>query len=132
MTADEESFYASRMSELRQALPRMSPEERQVRERLLTDLPGTIPPFPPEAVHCLRSGEVSVTRTPTSTMPFPSVDVVDRSGRRVAALSFPSMTRVVGAGARRLYLVTRDSMALEYVARFDLALMKDSATSDPR
>lgn len=131
MTADEESFYASRMSDLRLALPSMSPDERQVRERLLTDLPSTIPPFPAEAVHCLRSGEVAVTRTPNSTMPFPSVDVIDRAGRRVAALSFPAMTRVVGTGARRLYLVTRDSMALEHLARFDLSSMKDSATSDP-
>ncbi len=120
MNAREATYYASRMAWLADALVNMPPEQRTVRERLLNDLPASIPPFEGAAIHCLSSGEVAVTRTPSSSLPHLSVDIVDRSGKRIAAIALPSMSRVVGVGHRRLYVVSKDTLSLERISRFDL------------
>ena len=59
-----------------------------------------------------RYAPAADTRTP--------YDIIDRSGAVVARAYVPNAGRVVGFGARSIYVVRRDADDLQYLQRFPL------------
>ncbi len=66
--------------------------------------PKHLPPFRPGAMVAGHDGNLYIRRTTIDAATAPRVDVFDRRGTRIAMLELPAGTRLVGTGARGLYL----------------------------
>jgi hypothetical protein len=81
--------------------------------------PDYLPPFLAEAVSFAPDGLLWVHRTAAADAP-PTYDLIDESGRIAARLTLPQRSRLVGFGARSVYLVRLDEDDLEYLQRYPL------------
>jgi hypothetical protein len=70
-----------------------------------------------EAATFASDGRLWVKRTVPAGEPT-VFDVIDRSGRVVEQVMLPVGRRLVGFGARDVYLVFRDGVDLEYLERY--------------
>jgi hypothetical protein len=83
--------------------------------------PETKPPFlGGGSVFVAPNGEIWVLRTQPHGAPAPVADVFDHRGERIATVDFPARTRLVGFGARSVYLVRVDDDDLQYLQRYRL------------
>lgn len=82
-----------------------------------TRWPDHLPPFLSEAATFASDGRLWVKRTVPAGEPT-VFDVIDRSGRVVEQVMLPVGRRLVGFGARDVYLVFRDGVDLEYLERY--------------
>lgn len=80
-----------------------------------TGWPLLMPPFDIQArfmdgtaLLTLPDGRLLIERTPTKAQPGRRYDVIDRTGALAGAFTVPPTTRVVGAGAKGIYVTVRD------------------------
>lgn len=85
-----------------------------------TEWPATMPPFLAGAAVASPAGETWVLRARSATDPVPTYDVFNGEGRQIARVVLPAKTRVVGFGAKSVYLVRTDSDDLQYLQRYTL------------
>jgi len=82
-----------------------------------SEWPAYLPPFLYEAVQSAPDGRFWVRRTTAAGRPG-LYDIFDSSGVLVERVTVPRGSRLLGFGRNAVYLVTRDEMDLEYVARY--------------
>ena len=86
--------------------------------RRLTGAPSLVPPFSNESeLRPTYDGKVLVERTPTAEFPNKRYDVVNRRGELVGQIVMPSGERIVGFGAKSVYVVVRDADDVERIRR---------------
>jgi hypothetical protein len=79
--------------------------------------PRVLPPFRDDAARVAPDGRVWVLRTRAASDPVPVYDVFDGTGRVVERVALPPRTRLVGFGARALYLARTDADDLVWLQR---------------
>ncbi len=82
--------------------------------------PKIKPPFLARAAVLAPNGRVWVLRTRSAADSVPVYDVFDDTGARAEQIALAPNTRVVGFGARNVYVARRDSDDLEYLQRIPL------------
>jgi len=82
--------------------------------------PRYLPPFLGDAAMFAGDGRLWVRRTTPAGDP-PTFDVFDSEGRRVERVKLPHGRRLLGFGQGKLYAVSRDEFALEYLERYEIA-----------
>jgi hypothetical protein len=83
----------------------------------LPDWPEVKPPFLRDAASVAPDGAVWVLRTRAAADSVPVYDVFDANGRLTERVALASRGRIVGFGARAIYLVRLDEDDLEYLQR---------------
>ncbi len=81
--------------------------------------PAVMPPFLGAAA-VAPDGRLWVLRTRAHDDPIPSYDVFDRRGQLAERIALPAQTRLVGFGARTVYLARKDDDDLQYLQRYRL------------
>jgi hypothetical protein len=122
-TREREAYLARTRSEFSDPEGHMPAAMKAAVQRLLTDLPETIPPFLPRALIAGADCLLYIRRTPTVDHPSPTYDAVDRSGRLRFQIELAPRQRLVAAGVKHLYIVTRDSSDLERLSRHPTPLV---------
>lgn len=84
-----------------------------VSEHEFTGWPELLPAFPADALLPLPDGRLGVRRSVTRTQPRPRVDVIDRSGVRVATIVLAAGERLLAFGKACAYVVRKDDDDLE-------------------
>ena len=107
----EKQFYLERMS-ARDGKPAGPPSD-------IKAWMATIPPFWGfnSSLFAAPDGVLVIARAPTSELPNPTYDLVDRRGVLRERLSLRATERIVGFGARSVYLSTVDSDGIERLRR---------------
>ena len=77
----------------------------------------TIPPFENGALLVSPDGDLIIKRTPTASQPETAYDVVNRAGGLVMRIRLPPNERIVGVGARDVYVAVTDEVGLEQLRR---------------
>ena len=88
--------------------------------RVGLEWPDVKPPFAYTAVLPGADGRLWVQRYAPAADTRTPYDIIDRSGAVVARAYVPNAGRVVGFGARSIYVVRRDADDLQYLQRFPL------------
>jgi hypothetical protein len=83
------------------------------------DWPDTKPPFSAGAARIAPNGHLWLLRSRRADDPVPVYDVFDGAGRLIRRVALPRDTRLVGFGARSVYLVRTDDSDLQYLERVD-------------
>ncbi|HEX6942331.1 MAG TPA: hypothetical protein VF128_05355 [Gemmatimonadaceae bacterium] len=103
---------------------RMTPAEkaayikRKPGFRNATDWPPELPPFEnPVTLLASPDGRLVVRRLPTLAEPGTRYDVIDREGRRRTQLVLPVNERILGFGARSVYVVVTDDDGIQRLRR---------------
>jgi hypothetical protein len=112
LTDKEKRFYLARVAAM-DGLPAGQPAD-------ITDWKPTIPPFWGSNGASLRQtaeGHLLIERAPTSALPTPTYDLVDRSGTHRGQLVLRASEAVVGFGAKSIYLVARNADGTEQLQR---------------
>lgn len=78
--------------------------------------PRVLPPFPMDALAFAPDGILWIQRAVAGGQP-PRFDLVDRAGRVMKQVELPARTRLVGFGARSVYLVRIDADDIERLER---------------
>jgi len=86
----------------------------------LRDWPDYKPPFSWSEVVAGTDGRLWVPRYAPASERATNYDVIDRRGVIVARAQVPNGGRVVGFGARSIYVVRKDADDLQYLQRFGL------------
>jgi hypothetical protein len=81
--------------------------------------PETLPPFLMDALAFAPNGILWVLRTSAADAPA-TFDLIDTAGRISARVALPPRARLVGFGAKSVYIVRRDNDDLEYLQRHPL------------
>ncbi len=81
--------------------------------------PDVLPAFLDKAISFAPDGDLWVQRAVAAAKP-PLFDVIDRTGRVTKQVELPMRTRLVGFGARSIYLVRIDENDLETLERYAL------------
>jgi hypothetical protein len=84
------------------------------------DWPEVKPPFAFNAVLAGADDRLWVLRHTPATDARTHYDVIDRRGVVVARVAVPNAGRIVGFGAKSIYVVRRDADDLQYLQRFPL------------
>ena len=84
------------------------------------DWPELKPPFPSSGVLAGSDGRVWVQRHAVASDTRAHYDVIDRRGAVVMKVDVPNDGRIVGFGARSIYVVRKDADDLQYLQRFAL------------
>lgn len=84
------------------------------------DWPEFKPPFPWNEVLSGVDGRVWVPRYASATETTTHYDVIDRRGVVTARVDVPDRGRIVGFGARSIYVVRKDADDLQYLRRFPI------------
>ena len=84
------------------------------------DWPEVKPPFPSAGVLAGVDGRLWVQRHAPATDVRTHYDVIDRRGVVVAKVDVPNGGRIVGFGAKSIYVVRKDADDLQYLQRFAL------------
>ena len=87
--------------------------------------PDRLPPFvasamgliDPSPITALPDGRILVQRTPTAAAPKNNYDVIDRAGRVSGRIPLGFEQRIVGFGARSVYMATTDDDGIQQLAR---------------
>lgn len=109
-TDQEKRFYLQRLSE-QDGTPAGSPGS-------IKDWMPTLPPiWGFSSLSAAPSGELIVERTPSSAAPEPTYDVVARDGTLRGQIVLRRNERVVGVGARSIYISETDVDGLESLRR---------------
>ena len=82
--------------------------------------PAVMPPFPAAAAVVAPDGRLWVLRTRAHDDAIPSYDVFDGRGQLAERIALPRQTRLVGFGARTVYLARKDDDDLQYLQRYRL------------
>lgn len=82
--------------------------------------PDVKPPFSFNATVAGSDGRVWVQRHVTASDTRTHYDIIDRRGAVVARAVVPNEGRIVGFGARSIYVVRKDADDLQYLQRFPL------------
>ncbi len=85
--------------------------------------PATKPPFAgggamSGSVWAAPNGDVWVMRQRAAKDKVPTADVFDARARLIGKVAFPERTRLVGFGAKAVYLVRVDDDDLQYLQRY--------------
>lgn len=81
------------------------------------DWPEVMPPYLQGELTFSPEGDVIVRRQPSADHPGNAYYVVDRRGRLVGLIDMKDNERIIGAGARSLYVVESDRDDLRYIRR---------------
>ena len=87
---------------------------------LQLDWPDVKPPFPFTGALAAPDGRLWVQRHVPATDLRTHYDIIDRRGNVVARAVVPNAGRVVGFGAKSIYVVRKDEDDLQYLQRFPL------------
>jgi hypothetical protein len=82
--------------------------------------PEVKPPFPFSGVLAGTDGRLWVLRHGRAGDPRVHYDVIDRQGAVAVRVDVPNGCRIVGFGARSIYVVRKDADDLQYLQRFPL------------
>lgn len=82
--------------------------------------PDRMPPFLAGAATVAPDGTLWVLRTRRHDDPVPTYDLFDASGRLTGRVAIPAGTRLLGFGARSVYLIRTDADDLEWIQRYRL------------
>jgi hypothetical protein len=108
----EKRFYLSRLAAI-DGKPAGKPED-------IKDWKASIPPFwgfYNASLYPTAQGHVLIARAPTTALPTPTYDWVDRTGAYRGQLILAAAERVVGFGPRSIYVVSVDDDGLEQLRR---------------
>ena len=98
---------------------RVTDADKRGRQTVL-DWPEFKPPFPAAGVLAGTDGRVWVQRHAPAGASRTHYDVIDRRGVVAAKVDVPGAGRIVGFGAKSIYVVRKDSDDLQYLQRFPL------------
>ncbi|WP_337172189.1 hypothetical protein [Gemmatimonas aurantiaca] len=82
-------------------------------EKDLPPWPDVLPPFRPDALIAAPDGSLLIQRVVDPASNTTVYDIIDRSGKLLRQLRLPAAERIVGSGARHIYIVARDDDELE-------------------
>jgi len=85
---------------------------------LKEEWPAYKPPFVGNAALATPAGDLWIQRTIPAGEKNPVYDVIDRSGRLARRVILPPDTKVIGFGAKSVYLARFDDVDLMYVQRY--------------
>jgi len=97
-----------------------APGSAQPNKPLELDWPDLKPPFPSASVLAGTDGRLWVQRHVSAEDVRTHYDVVDRVGVVAAKIVVPNGGRIVGFGAKSIYVVRKDADDLQYLQRFPL------------
>ena len=86
-------------------------------DRDWTSFPVSVPPFQAPAMLASPDGRVLIQRTITASEPSARYDIVNRVGVLVAELLLSRGQRIVGFGAKSVYVATTDESGIQHVSR---------------
>ena len=115
MTEAEQNAYfdradAGRSGSAQQATPAMRESQR-------ADLPPFIPPYQPQSLLAANDGNLWLRRFESMEFPGARYDVVDRRSRLVGVVTLGVKERVLGFGAKSLYVAWKDDDDVERLRR---------------
>lgn len=84
------------------------------------DWPSTKPPFMSGTARVAPNGHLWLQRSRRANDRAPVYDVYDGAGRLVRRVALPEDTKIIGFGARSVYLIRTDSDDLQYLQRVDV------------
>ena len=81
--------------------------------------PATMPPFVGrESLQLAPDGRLWIARSKNATNPIQAYHVFDAGGRLTGTVELPPDRRIVGFGARAMFVIHRDADDLEYLERY--------------
>lgn len=119
MTAKEKSASLARTA-ASQAANRGSGPPPQLPPQMQTpddDWPDVMPPYQQGEIMFSPDGDVILRRQPSADLPGVAYYVVDRRGRLLGVIELKANERIIGAGAKSLYVVESDNDDLQYIRR---------------
>lgn len=79
--------------------------------------PPVLPPFPINALLAAPGGALAIERTADALAPGQQYDIVDRAGKLTGRIRLAPNERVVGFGARVVFVAARDSDDVEWLRK---------------
>jgi hypothetical protein len=116
MTQREKDASLARTAASRAANPSPMPIPPQL-QTPEDDWPEAMPPYLQGEITFSPNGDVIFRRQPSADYPGTAYYVVDRRGRLLGVIAMKDNERIIGAGARSLYVVETDSDDLKYIRR---------------
>ncbi|HLA89562.1 MAG TPA: hypothetical protein VJL28_03900 [Gemmatimonadaceae bacterium] len=95
----------------------MPADLRQLADAVADEWPATIPPFQPGFLIAASDGRLLIRRTLTADRTTMCYDVVDRAGKLLGQIVLAKGERIVGFGARSVYVVWKDEDDIERLRR---------------
>ena len=119
MTAREKEASLARTA-ASQAASKSSAPPPQLPPQMQTpddEWPDVMPPYLQGEIMFSPEGDVIIRRQPSADHPGVAYYVVDRRGRLLGILEMKNNERIIGSGAKSLYIVESDSDDLQYMRR---------------
>ncbi len=116
MTEKEKDASRARTAASRAANPSSTPLPPQL-QTPDDEWPDVMPPYIQGDQTFSPDGDVIFRRQPSADFPGNAYYVVDRRGRLLGVLELKDNERIIGAGARSLYIVETDADDLKYIRR---------------
>ena len=116
MTEKEKAASRARTAASQAANPSSTPLPPQL-QTPDDEWPDVMPPYLQGEMTFSPDGELLFRRQPSADFPGVAYYVVDRRGRLLGMLDLKDNERVIGAGARSLYVVETDADDLKYIRR---------------
>ena len=116
MTEKEKAASRARTAASRAA----NPSSRPVPPQLQTpddEWPDVMPPYLQNEMAFSPDGDIIFRRQPSADQPGNAYYVVDRRGRLLGIIEMKDNERIIGAGARSLYVVETDADDLKFIRR---------------
>ena len=116
MTEKEKTASRARTAASRAANPSSTPVPPQLRTPD-DEWPDVMPPYLQNEITFSPDGDIIFRRQPSADHPGNAYYVVDRSGRLLGIIDMKENERIIGAGARSLYVVETDADDLKFIRR---------------
>lgn len=95
-------------------------DSRRTPTTVFPDWPEMLPPFPEDALLALPTGHLLIRRVNAATESGALYDVVSRNGRVAAIITLSAAERIIGAGARGIYVTAPTGDGLHVLRRHPL------------
>ena len=116
MTEKEKNASRARTAASRAANPSSTPLPPQL-QTPDDEWPDVMPPYMQGELTFSPDGDVIFRRQPSADHPGTAYYVVDRRGRLLGVLDLKDNERIIGWGAKSLYIVETDTDDLKYIRR---------------
>lgn len=116
MTEKEKAASRARTAASRAANPSSTPVPPQLRTPD-DEWPDVMPPYLQNEITFSPDGDIIIRRQPSADHPGNAYYVVDRRGRLLGIIDMKENERIIGAGARSLYVVETDADDLKFIRR---------------
>jgi hypothetical protein len=94
-----------------------NPSQLAAAKATVDALPATVPPFSSGDLFASKDGKLLIERTRTADHPERRIDVIDRRGTLAATVTIGERERIVGFGARSVYVARKDDDDIEHLDR---------------